>query len=69
MPVWLYFRDFVWQYLLPVKSDSQLTTQIVRSAYLLIYSQADLTIFPDRHSFAAAAYEIVMKCEGPTTKL
>lgn len=46
-----------------------LTPQQVRSVYLLTYSQADLSIFPDRESFASAVCEAVSKCEGPKVKI
>ena len=46
-----------------------LTPQQVRSVYLLTYSQADLSIFPDRESFASAVCEAVSKCEGPKAKI
>ena len=41
----------------------------VRSVYLITYSQADLSIFPDRQSFADAVCEAVLNCEGPKTKV
>ena len=47
----------------------QLTPQQVRSVYLLTYSQADLSIFPEKESFAAAVCEAVSKCEGPKAKI
>ena len=46
-----------------------LTPQEVRSVYLLTYSQANLSIFPDKESFAAAVCEAVTKCEGPKAKI
>ena len=46
-------------------SDDKLKPAKVRSVYLVTYSQADLSIFPDRQSFADA----VLKCEGPKSKV
>ena len=43
--------------------ESPLTQQQVRSVYLLTYSQADLSIFPDKESFASVV------CEGSKTKI
>lgn len=50
-------------------SDDQLQPAKVRSVYLITYSQADLSIFPNRQSFADAVCEAVLNCEGPKTKL
>ena len=41
--------------------ESPLTQQQVRSVYLLTYSQADLSIFPDKESSAPAVCEAVLK--------
>lgn len=46
-----------------------LTPHQIRSVYLLTYSQADLSTFPDRASFATAVTEAISKCEGPRAKL
>ena len=51
------------------EDDLQLTPYQVRSVCLLAYSQADLGIFPDRESFAAAVCEAVTNFEGPETKI
>ena len=40
----------------------------MRSVYLLTYSQADLSIFPDRQSFTDAVCEAVSNCKGPKPK-
>ena len=50
-------------------SDDQLQPAKVRSVYLITYSQADLSIFPNRQSFADAVCEAVLNCEGPKTKV
>lgn len=50
-------------------SDDQLQPAKVRIVYLITYSQADLSIFPNRQSFADAVCEAVLNCEGPKTKL
>ena len=50
-------------------SDDELEAAKVRSVYLVTYSQADLSIFPDRKSFADAVCEAVAKCEGPKCKI
>lgn len=50
-------------------SDDELAAAKVRSVYLVTYSQADLSIFPDRKSFADAVCEAVAKCEGPKCKI
>ena len=39
--------------------ESVLTQQQVRSVYLLTYRQADLSIFPDKESFASAVCKAV----------
>ena len=49
--------------------ESPLTQQQVRSVYLLTFSQADLSIFPDKESFASAVCEAVLKCDGPKAKI
>ena len=49
--------------------DEQLEPSKVRSVYLLTYSQADLSIFPDRQSFADAVCEAVSNCKGPKSKV
>ena len=53
-----------------VSSDEELEpAKAVRSVYLVTYSQADLSIFPDKQSFADAVCEAVLKCEGPKSKV
>ena len=49
--------------------ESVFTQQQVRSKYLLTYSQADLSIFLDKESFAFAVCEAVLKCDGPKAKI
>ena len=46
-------------------SDDELQPAKVRSVYLITYSQADLSIFPDKQSFADGVCEAVLNCEGP----
>jgi len=50
-------------------SDDELQPAKVRSVYLITYSQADLSIFPDRQSFADGVCEAVLNCEGPKSKV
>ena len=50
-------------------SDDESQPAKVRSVYLITYSHADLSIFPDRQSFADAVCEAVLNCEGPKTKV
>ena len=50
-------------------SDTKLQPAKVRSMYLITYSQADLSIFPDRQSFADGVCEAVLNCEGPKSKV
>ena len=50
-------------------SDDELQPAKVRSVYLITYSQADLSIFPNRQLFADAVCEAVLNCEGSKTKV
>jgi len=50
-------------------SDNELQPAKVRSVYLITYSQADLSIFPDRQSFTDGVCEVVLNCEGPKSKV
>ena len=50
-------------------SEDELQPEKVRSVYLITYSQADLSIFPDRQSFADGVCEAVLNCQGPKSKV
>ena len=50
-------------------SNDELKPAKVRSVYLITYSQADLSIFPDRQSFVDGVCEAVLNCEGPKSKV
>ena len=50
-------------------NHSLLTQQQVRSIYLLTYNQSDLSIFPDKESFASSICEAILKCDGPKAKI
>ena len=54
---------------LVVHSPKVQPAKVMRSVYLITYSLADLSIFPDRQSFADAVCEAVLNCEGPKTKV
>ena len=45
------------------------TPQKCATCIFFSYSQANLSIFPDKASFAAAVCEAVTKCEGPKAKI